>query len=113
MNKTLGASIALWLFAALDCANAGQARAGQALASVKASNPHIMPRGQSVLRYLASLSESAHHGIVSGQWFNGPAAWPKAHELFVDNLYKATGKQPALLGSDYVVALSAIHRPNG
>ena len=109
MNKSVCVLTIIWLLAAPLCTNAEQVDVGSApvvevRAGGRASNPHILPKGAAVLRYLASLSEGGNHGIVSGQWFNGPGAWPNAHELFVEDLYKTTGKEPALLGSDYFVA---------
>ncbi len=69
---------------------------------LRASDPYVMPAGQKVLDYLAGLSFSnAPHGIISGQWTSNPGSWSNAYELFVQGLYKATGKYPGLYGSAY------------
>src|SRR5690348_1327693 len=72
-----------------------------AAADPVAANPNILPQGQLVLNYIAALSANSPHRIISGQWASGPAAWPMAYSLFIQDLYYKTGRWVGLFGSDY------------
>jgi len=102
----------IWVLGGLYLSSTDRMLAEEISPTVKAANPHILPQGQAVLRYIASVGVETQRGIVSGQWVSPPASWPDAYKLFVESLAKTTGKSVALLGSDYFGPANATAEQN-